>query len=91
MNHLTQIRRSFQSMQRAYDLAQKDSRRDKELALAVCQEARAFLERAITALQHELSVNDACVCSSCGRKMSADEIGDELPAERVCDQCAGPS
>ena len=33
--------------------------------------------------------DDAAICSVCNRPMSDDEIGDELPEERVCDQCAG--
>ena len=28
-------------------------------------------------------------CSSCMRLMGSDEIGDEFPDERVCDECAG--
>jgi len=28
-------------------------------------------------------------CSVCKRCMTADEIGDEFPEERVCDSCAG--
>ena len=28
-------------------------------------------------------------CAECGREMSDDECGDELPEERVCDTCAG--
>lgn len=28
-------------------------------------------------------------CSECGSVMGPDEIGDELPEERVCDACAG--
>ena len=27
-------------------------------------------------------------CYECGRTMRPDEVGDELPEERVCDQCA---
>ncbi len=33
--------------------------------------------------------DEAAICSVCERPMSDDEIGDELPEERVCDQCAG--
>lgn len=28
-------------------------------------------------------------CSVCGRVMAEHECGDELPDERVCDECAG--
>jgi len=37
----------------------------------------------------EVKKNDKPCCLECKRHMTPDECGDELPEERVCDECAG--